>query len=90
MMNLYGQAVVEERLKPRRLAELAGYVRMEYGPATGPGFLLAAMANGADGKPGRRRSPTSIGVLGTLIKAMKGLVAGNGAGRKANALDPTR
>lgn len=90
MMNLYGQAVVEERLKPRRLAELAGYVRMEYGPNTGPGFLLAAMANGAGGKPGRRRTPASTGVLATLVKALRGLVAGNGAGRKANALGPTR
>ena len=90
MMELYGKAVVEERLKPRHLAELAAYVRMEYGPGVGPAFLLADTANGAGRKPWRRRSPASTGVLGSLVKAMRGLVAGNGDGRKSKVLDSTR
>ena len=41
MMAMYGSALIEERMKPRRFAEIAAYVRQEYGPGVGPEFLFA-------------------------------------------------
>lgn len=90
MMEAYGRAVVEERIQPRHLAELAAYLRHEYGPATGPGFVFAEMADGATRKPRKGREAASNGVFHTLAKAMKALVPGNGNGRKAKASNPTR
>jgi hypothetical protein len=88
MAAAYGTAVIEERLKPRRHAELAAYVRREYGPYVGPEFLLAEIANGgAWGPRGRRRAELS-GVLTSLAKAMKVLIVGNG--RKAKIPDAAR
>jgi len=89
MMDAYGRAVVEERTKPRHLAELAAYLRHEYGPATGPGFVFAQMADGARRAP-RKGPEAANGVLRTLAKAVKALVPGKGNGRKAKALNPTR
>ena len=83
MQQLYGRAVVEERIKPRHLAELAEYVRHEYGPATGPGFVLAELANGT--APKARK-----GLWASVAKAAKALVPGNGNGRKAKAPQSVR
>ena len=88
MMEMYGRAIVEERLRPRKFAEIATYVRNEYGPGIGPAFLFAGMANGGvAGKP-RKQWTTSRGVIRTLAKAMRALVPGNG--RKAKAPSPAR
>ncbi len=87
---MYGRALVEERQIPRRHAELAAYVRQEYGSGIGPGFLLAEAANGVARKPRKRRDARSTGVFRTLAKAMKAFVAGNGERREANDLNPTR
>jgi len=78
MQQLYGRAVVEERIKPRHLAELAEYVRHEYGPATGPGFVLAELADGT--APKARKSPWA-----SVAKAAKALVPDNGNGQQAKA-----
>lgn len=83
MQQLYGWAVVEERIKPRHLAELAGYVRHEYGLATGPGLVLAALANGT--APKARR-----GLWASVAKAATTLVPHNGNGRQAKALNLVR
>jgi len=87
MMDAYGRAVVEERVRPRHLAELEAYLRREYGPGTGTAFVFAEMANGtAPSKPPRDR----IGVLHTLVNAAKRIVQGNGNGRRTPTLHPTR
>jgi hypothetical protein len=90
MMEVYGRAVIEERLQPRQFAEIAAYVRREYGPGVGPGFLLAGIANGAAGGPRKRRIRVSRGVIRTLAKAMKALVNGGGNVRKAKAPNSSR
>jgi len=87
MATAYGTAVMEERMRPRRHAELAAYVSREYGPNIGPGFLLAEANGGAPGPPRLRRG-TGRGIFAGLAKAMKALVAGNG--RKAQIPDPAR
>jgi hypothetical protein len=76
MMEMYGRAVMEERLKPRQHAELAAYVRREYGSSIGPGFLLAEIANGTSGK-GRRRRDSAAGILHAFARAVKALVPAN-------------
>lgn len=83
MHQLYGRAVVEERIRPRHLAELAEYLRHEYGPATGPGFVLAALADGT--APKARKS-----LWASVAKAARALVPANGNGRKANAPQSVR
>ena len=83
MYGAYGRAVVEERMKPRHLAELAEYVRHEYGPATGPGFVLAELANGT--APKARK-----GLWASLAKAANALVPRNGNGRKAKVPQSVR
>ena len=88
MMEAYGKAVVDERLKPRHLAELAAYLRHEYGPGTELGFVFAEIANGA--APRRKPTRTKPGALRALASALKGLVPGNGTRRKAKATNPTR
>jgi hypothetical protein len=88
MATAYGTAVMEERMRPRRHAELAAYVHSEYGPNIGPGFLLAEVVNGGVTGPPRLRRGTGRGILAGLAKAMKALVAGNG--RKAQIPDPAR
>ncbi|HEX9341036.1 MAG TPA: hypothetical protein VF992_07710 [Thermoplasmata archaeon] len=90
MMAMYGRAVIEERMKPHRFAEIAAYVRQEYGPGIGPEFLFAQAAAGAAGKWRRRRGAGSVGVFRTLAKAVKALVPGIGNGRKASARTATR
>ncbi len=89
MMAMYGRAVIEERMKPRRFAEIAAYVRQEYGPGVGPEFLFA-QASGAPAKQRRRREAGSVGVFHTLAKAVKALVPGIGNARKARARTATR
>ena len=90
MMAMYGSAVIEERMKPRRFAEIAAYVRQEYGPGVGPEFLFAQAASGAAAKQRRRREPGSVGMFRTLAKAVKALVPGIGNARKARARTATR
>lgn len=90
MMEAYGNAVVAERTRLQRHAELAAYVRWEYGRGTGPEFLLAEVANGAAGPPRRSRISGSLGVLNAVARAMRALVAGTGADRRAESTGPTR
>ena len=89
MMQAYGSVLVAQRMTPQRHAEIAAYVRNEYGPGTGPEFLFAQIANGG-GRGRRRRAEDSSGVFRTLAKAMKAFVGGNGRDGKAPAADPTR
>lgn len=89
MMAMYGRALIEERMKPRRFAEIAAYVRQEYGPGVGPEFLFA-QASGAPAKQRRRREAGSVGMFRTLAKAVKALVPGIGNARKARARTATR
>lgn len=80
MFEAYGKAVVEERMRPRHLAELAQYLRLEYGPGTEPGWVVAE-ANG-----GRRAgipAKANGGVLRALKAAVRALVPNNGRGAKA-------
>lgn len=78
MMDVYGKAIVEERLKPRHLAELAVYLRREYAPGTELGWLIGE-ANGAL----RQRNPPKAngGVLRAVVAALKGLVPGKASSR---------
>ena len=89
MMEAYGRAVVEERVKPRHLAELAEYVRLEYGPGTGLGYFLAEMANGAP-PPRWDVARLLAGVFRTLAKAVRAMVPANGNRTRAKALEPVR
>jgi len=89
MMAMYGRAVIEERMKPRRFAEIAAYVRQEYGPGVGPEFLFA-QASGTPAKQRRRREAGSVGMFRTLAKAVKAIVPGIGNARKARARTATR
>lgn len=89
MMEMVGRAIVEERLGPRQFAELAAYVRQEYGPGNGPGFLIAAAIDGARKRP-KRREAVLPGVIRALAKGVKALVPGIGKSRKANDPNPTR
>ncbi len=89
MLQKYGQAVVEERTKPQHLAELARYLRMEYGPGTEPGYILAEMADRAR-RSRRRRKRTLRRVVTALSKAMRALVTNNGTKEKTRSTDPTR
>ncbi len=89
MMAMYGRALIEERMKPRRFAEIAAYVRQEYGPGVGPEFLFA-QASGAPAKQRRRREAGSVGMFRTLAKAVKAIVPGIGNARKARARTATR
>ena len=73
MMAAYGRAVIEDRLKPRQFAEIAAYVRREYGPGIGPGFLLEAAANGAAEKP---RGLIAKDLLRAFARTVKSLVPG--------------
>ena len=89
MMAMYGRAVIEERMKPRRFAEIAAYVRQEYGPGVGPEFLFA-QASGAPAKQRRPREAGFVGMFRTLAKAVKALVPGTGNARKGRAQTATR
>ena len=80
----YGKAVVEGRRNPGNLAEIAAYVRREYGPGIGPGFLLAEIANGTAGKPRKRPGATADRVIRAISRALKAIVPGNGRERKAS------
>jgi hypothetical protein len=90
MMEAYGRAMIEDRLRPRQFAELAAYVRSEYGPRVGPAFLIAEAANGSAGGRRKRREAAAGGLIRTLAKAVKALVIVGGNGRKAKASNPTR
>lgn len=75
MNTEYGKAVVEERIHPRKHAELSRYLRWEYGPGTGPGALLTQLAND------RARKDNGVGarVLKTLARALRTLAANDGS-----------
>lgn len=88
-MQEYGKAVVEERTRPQHLAELSRYLRMEYGPSTGPGYVFAEMANGAR-KSRKRGKRAARRVLKTLSRAARALVPNNGKRQKAKVAEPTR
>ncbi len=88
MWDEYGKAVLEERRHPPHLAELSRYLRMEYGPGTGPGYLYAAMADGARRTKRGRRTPGRV--LRTLSKVVRALLPGNGRKPKTGSPAPTR
>lgn len=87
MWERYGKAVVEERTNPRQLAELSRYLRMEYGPGTGPGALLAEV-NGRSRS--RKAEKGSNGVLRVFRRIVKALLANNGRKSKASGTAPSR
>ena len=89
MMQAYGSVLVAQRMTSQRHAEIAAYVRNEYGRGTGPEFLFAQIANGAGRRP-RRRPEDPFAVFRTWAKAMKAFVGGNGGDRKATNADPAR
>lgn len=74
MNTEYGKAVVQERTKPQHLAELARYLRMEYGPGTGPGYFFAEMADGAR----TRKAEKTNGVVNALRRVVRALSGNNG------------
>lgn len=80
MQAEYGKAVVEQRTKPQHLAELARYLRMEYGPGTGPGYFFAELADGARGRKAKRTN----GVVNALRKVVRALT-GNGDSPEASS-----
>ena len=89
MAEAYGRALIEERMKPRRHAEIAAYVRHEYGRGTGPEFLLAQVANAGVSGPPRRRFTESVAVFNALARTLRALVVGN-RNRHGKVADPTR
>ncbi len=82
MQHGYGKAVVKERNSPQHYAELSRYLRMEYGPGTGPGYFLREMADGTETRKG-----LAARAYNALAKAVSAL-AGNG--RKTENPVPTR
>ena len=72
--------MMEDRLRPPRRAELAAYVHWEYGPHTGPEFILAEIADGGAWGPRRRRRLGGTGFLAGLSRVVRALV---GNARKA-------
>ncbi|HYS71442.1 MAG TPA: hypothetical protein VEM95_03375 [Thermoplasmata archaeon] len=90
MMAMYGRAVIEERMKPRRFAEIAAYVRQEYGSGVGPEFLFVQAASGAAARQRRPREAGFVGMFRTLAKAVKALVPGTGNARRGRAQTATR
>ena len=91
MMPGYGRAVVEDRLTPQRFAEIAAFVRSEYGRGIGPGFLVANALNGAAARKPRRRTQGSFTRgLRALAHAIRSLVAGGRTVREEKASNPTR
>lgn len=87
-MDRYGRAVVEERLKPQHLAEVARYLRMEYGPGTEPGHLLASLADGS--RPRSRGAPRLLRrMAGALAGALRALMP-NASRAEQRRAEPTR
>lgn len=84
MQHGYGRAVVEERSNPRHYAELSRYLRMEYGPGTGPGYFMRELANGAS--PSRKG--LAARAFSALAKAVRTLAPNNG--RRTENPEPTR
>ncbi len=82
MLGEYGKAVVRERRSPQHYAELSRYLRMEYGPGTGPGYLLQEMANGTETRKG-----LAVRAYKALAKAVSTLAHN---GRKTENPVPTR
>ncbi|MCI4371941.1 MAG: hypothetical protein L3J78_04760 [Thermoplasmata archaeon] len=88
MMQGYASTLFAEGVRSRRHAEIAAYVRHEYGAGTGPEFLLAEVANGGAWGPRRRRLAEAAEALSVIAKAMKAFVGG--ADRKAKVADAAR
>ncbi len=82
MQHEYGKAVVKERASPQQYAELSRYLRMEYGPGTGPGYFLKEVADGTESRKGLAARTYSA-----LAKAMRALA---NSGRKTENPAPTR
>ncbi len=76
MQQEYGKAVVKERTNPQQYAELSRYLRMEYGPSTGPGFLLRELADSA----GPPHKGLATRAYNALVKAAK-FLRSNGKSR---------
>jgi hypothetical protein len=88
-MERYGKAVIDERTNPRHLAEIAAYLRREYGPGTGPSYIFADMA---DGGRGPRRGPGGIlrDILHALSRALRALMPSNGLKPEPETPKPAR
>ncbi len=82
MQHEYGKAVVKHRTNPQHYAELARYLRMEYGPGTGPGYFLKEVVNGT-----KTRKGLAARAYNALASALKDLA---NAGRKSNKSAATR
>ena len=76
MMNVYGLAATN-RWAESRDTELARYVRQEYGPGVGTGFLYAAAAAGASRTRGRRSRTLAEG-LRSVTRAFRARLLGKG------------
>ena len=74
MLNVYGWAAAN-RWDGSRDADLARYVRTEYGPRVGTGFLYAAAAAGAS-RTGGRRSRTLAEGLRSVTRAFRARLLG--------------
>lgn len=82
MWDKYGTAVVQERVNPRNLARLAEYARLEHGPGTELGYLLAELGNG---RPSRRGNGSRFSdALRGVANAVRSLAA-NGHVRPSRA-----
>jgi len=88
MMELYGKALMEERLKPRHHAEIERYMRWEYGPAVRPDFLFAAVADGAARRPGRSRP--LAGLVRALGRVAMAIVPRSANSRRAKSIEAVK
>lgn len=75
MNHLYGMAVVQERTTPKVRWEVAEFVRWEYEPGTGLGYLLAAIADSA--QPGRKNGSKVRRALRGFARRVQALANGH-------------
>ena len=87
MAAAYARAVSAERRSPRAFAELAEYVRWEYGPGTGLGYFLAEMASAAPSS--RRRRRTGTGMFRAFVRALRAAFPANGRSHRTTEADST-
>lgn len=70
MLELYGRALVRERLGLNDGGEVGRYLRWEYGKGTGIGVLTVHARRGRALRS--RRRPRSLGTWATLLDAIRG------------------
>ncbi|HKZ90442.1 MAG TPA: hypothetical protein VJ300_09340 [Thermoplasmata archaeon] len=74
MMPTHVRLLVEQRNGPRLSPELERYLRWEYGPDTGAGYLLAELERITARRPPKARR-TARSIVRAITKALKALVA---------------